>query len=60
VLEPAGGGRRAEGFTSMLEAGDDLARAAFARAGYTMDFAPLLAESVILNGGYRCASQHVR
>lgn len=61
VLEPApGGGRRAEGFTSMLDTGDALAVAAFRRAGYTMDFAPLLAESVILNGGYRCASQHVR
>ena len=60
VLEPATGGRRAEGFTSMLAAGDDVARAAFGRAGYAMDFAPLLAESVILNGGYRCASQHVR
>lgn len=60
VLEPAPAGRRAEGFTSMFEAGDDAARAAFGRAGYAMDFAPLLAESVILNGGYRCASQHVR
>lgn len=60
VLEPAGGTRRAEGFTSMLEAGDRQARAAFQRAGYAMDFAPLLPQSVILNGGYRCASQHLR
>ena len=30
------------------------------RAGYAMDFAPLLPQSVILNGGYRCASQHLR
>ena len=60
VLETVGGARRAEGFASGLASGDRLAAAAFARAGYTLDYVPVLAESVILNGGYRCASQHVR
>ena len=60
VLETVDGARRAEGFASGLAAGDRRATDAFARAGYTLDYLPVLAESVILNGGYRCASQHVR
>ena len=60
VLETVDGARRAEGFASGLAGGDRHAAAAFARAGYTLDYLPVLAESVILNGGYRCASQHVR
>lgn len=60
VLETVDGARRAEGFASGLASGDRLAAAAFARAGYALDYVPALAESVILNGGYRCASQHVR
>lgn len=60
VLETVDGARRAEGFASGLATGDRQATAAFTRAGYTLDYLPVLAESVILNGGYRCASQHVR
>lgn len=60
VLETIDGAGRAEGFASGLASGDRLAAAAFARAGYTIDYLPVLAESVILNGGYRCASQHIR
>lgn len=60
VLETVDGARRAEGFASGLATGDRQAAAAFTRAGYTLDYLPVLAESVILNGGYRCASQHVR
>lgn len=60
VFETVDGRVRAEGFASGLPAGDAIARDAFARAGVTMDYLPPLVESVILNGGYRCASQHVR
>jgi hypothetical protein len=60
VLESFGDVHRAEGFSSLLQTGDREAKKAFARLGYEMDFLPPLARSVILNGGYRCASQHVR
>lgn len=51
---------RAEGFASGLPAGDRLARAVYARAGYQLQLFPSLTRSVILNGGYRCASNEVR
>jgi hypothetical protein len=51
---------RAEGFASGLSSGDRIARAAFAQSGYQLELLPLLARSVILNGGYRCASNEVR
>jgi hypothetical protein len=62
VLErpSAGAAARAEGFSGLLGAGDDLARQRFAAAGYTLDLLPPLLPSVWRNGGYRCASQHVR
>lgn len=53
-------GRRAEGFASLLPYGDERAREIFNEAGYTLDLLPPLVSSVIRNGGYRCASQHVR
>lgn len=53
-------GNRAEGFASLLDEGDTLARDAFARAGYTLTLLPPLVRSVQLNGGYRCASNHLR
>lgn len=53
-------GDRAEGFASLLDEGDALAREAFANAGYTLTLFPPLVRSVQLNGGYRCASNHVR
>jgi hypothetical protein len=51
---------RAEGFASLLPAGDRLARDAFARLGVHLDLFPPLVRSVVLNGGYRCASNHLR
>nr|MDP9121101.1 hypothetical protein [Acidobacteriota bacterium] len=60
VLETRGGRVRAEGFSSLLPRGDREAVAAFAALGCHLDLLPPLVHSVILNGGYRCASNHVR
>jgi hypothetical protein len=60
VVETPKGGARAEGFSSLLPAGDKLAREAFAGLGVHLDLFPPLVRSVILNGGYRCASNHLR
>ncbi len=60
VAETRGGRLRAEGFASLIPAGDRLARETFATAGARLDLFPPLVRSVILNGGYRCASNHVR
>ena len=51
---------RAEGFSSGLPAVDSAARAAFKSAGYELTLFPPLPRSVVLNGGYRCASNEVR
>lgn len=51
---------RAEGFSSLLAQGDDEARQAFQRLGCRLDLLPPLVRSIILNGGYRCASNHLR
>jgi hypothetical protein len=56
----ADGGARAEGFASGLAGGDEAARRAFAAAGFALDLLPPLPESVLRNGGYRCASNHLR
>ena len=53
-------GHRAEGFASLLGAGDDIARKAFDDAGYKLVLFPPLIRSIVLGGGYRCASNHVR
>ncbi|HYG64965.1 MAG TPA: hypothetical protein VEL74_20450 [Thermoanaerobaculia bacterium] len=60
VVETRGDLRRAEGFSSLLPTGDRDARAAFAAAGVRLDLFPPLVRSVVLNGGYRCASNHIR
>jgi len=60
VLETRGTVRRAEGFASLLPPVDAAAREAFAAGGYRLDLFPPLARSVVLGGGYRCASNHVR
>jgi hypothetical protein len=60
VVERRRGALRAEGFSSLLPAGDALAREAFARAGAHLDLLPPLVRSVVLNGGYRCTSNHLR
>jgi hypothetical protein len=57
--DPAGG-VRAEGFASLLPTGDAQAKETFARAGCRLDLLPPLVESVVRNGGYRCASNHLR
>ena len=51
---------RAEGFASLIPTGDRIARDAFAGLGVHLDLFPPLVRSVILNGGYRCASNHLR
>jgi hypothetical protein len=60
VVETRGGTVRAEGFGSLLPAGDRAARDVFTAAGAHLDLLPPLVRSVVLNGGYRCASSHVR
>lgn len=60
VLEERDGVARAEGFASLLPSGDRRAREVYAEAGYRLDLLPPLVGSVRRNGGYRCASQHVR
>ncbi len=52
--------KRAEGFASGLASGDTLALTAFQGAGYKLTLFPPLTRSIILNGGYRCASNEVR
>jgi hypothetical protein len=60
VVETRRDGVRAEGFASLLPAGDRLARAAFGAQGARLDLLPPLVGSVVRNGGYRCASNHLR
>ena len=60
VVETRAGKQRAEGFSSLLPAGDAQARETFARAGASLDLLPPLVRSIVLNGGYRCASNHLR
>lgn len=60
VVETRDGRVRAEGFASLLPAADRGAVEVFRRAGARLDLLPPLARSVVLSGGYRCASNHVR
>jgi hypothetical protein len=60
VLETGAEGIRAEGFASGLAAGDAAARRVFTEAGTELSLLPPLVHSVVLNGGYRCASNHLR
>jgi hypothetical protein len=60
VVESPPAGVRAEGFSSLLPAGDRAARDAFGALGVHLDLFPPLVRSVVLNGGYRCASNHLR
>jgi hypothetical protein len=60
VAETRDGRLRAEGFASLIPTADRLVRETFAAAGARLDLFPPLVRSVILNGGYRCASNHVR
>lgn len=60
TLERTVEGFQAEGFASPLESGNAIAHAAFERAGYRLHLLPPLVESIARNGGYRCASNHLR
>ncbi|HET9768412.1 MAG TPA: hypothetical protein VFS60_16290 [Thermoanaerobaculia bacterium] len=60
VVETRQRGVRAEGFAALLPSGDRRARAAFDALGARLDLLPPLVESVVRNGGYRCASNHLR
>ena len=51
---------RAEGFSYLIPRGDREARDAFAAFGVHLDLFPPLVRSIVLNGGYRCASNHLR
>jgi hypothetical protein len=53
-------GKRAEGFASLLPGVDAEVKKMFADAGYTLTLFPPLTHSIVLGGGYRCASNHVR
>ncbi|HSS49363.1 MAG TPA: hypothetical protein VLX28_10485 [Thermoanaerobaculia bacterium] len=60
VVEKRGKTIRAEGFASLIPTGDRLARDAFEGLGVHLDLFPPQVRSVILNGAYRCASNHLR
>jgi hypothetical protein len=60
VIESTVHGTRAEGFASRLPAGDLAATELFARAGVKLDLLSPLVPSVILGGGYRCASNQLK
>jgi hypothetical protein len=60
VVETRKGAARAEGFSSLIPSGDAQAREVFGTLGVHLDLLPPLVRSVILNGGYRCASNHLR
>ena len=60
VIEVGASGRWAEGFSSLLQPGDEQAGRIFGRAGYQLKLLPPLVPSVLHNGGYRCASNHLR
>lgn len=51
---------RAEGFSSLLTAGDRRAQEVFGEAGTELVLLPPLLRSIVLGGGYRCASNHLR
>ncbi|MGD8330679.1 MAG: hypothetical protein PVJ49_14695 [Acidobacteriota bacterium] len=60
VLEEVDGGVRAEGFASGMAVTDKKMREIYADAGVNLDYVAPLALSVLRDGGYRCASNHVR
>jgi hypothetical protein len=60
VLELRAEGLQAEGFASAWTSGDRLASRTFADSGASLHLVPPLVHSIVLNGGYRCASNHLR
>jgi hypothetical protein len=57
---PAGPVRSVELFSQGLPSGDRQARELFERFGYACRFFPTLRGSIVFDGGYRCASNHLR
>ncbi len=60
VVESKGSDVVAEGFAGGFPAGDRRAVEVFRAAGCRLKLVPPLVHSVVLNGGYRCASNHLR
>jgi len=60
VLERRDGRLRAEGFASRFAPGDRAATDAFRAMGCELHLLPTLVHSIVLDGGYRCASNHLR
>jgi hypothetical protein len=60
VFERAGSRLRANAFATHLDSVDRDVVARFRAAGVDLQLLPPLVRSVILNGGYRCASNNVR
>ncbi len=60
VAESGTAGASAEGFSNAFPTGDRLAEERFSRAGFALRLYPPLVASVLRNGGYRCASNHLR
>jgi len=60
VFERAGSRLRANAFATVLDSVDRDVVARFRAAGVDLQLLPPLVRSVILNGGYRCASNNVR
>ena len=60
VVETRRGVLRAEGFASGIPSADAAAEKIFTRAGVRLDLLPPLVGSIVRNGGYRCASNHLR
>jgi len=60
VAETRPDGIHAEGFSYLLPGGDEAAREVFSSLGIQLDLFPPLVRSIVLNGGYRCASNQLR
>ncbi|MFN7963081.1 MAG: hypothetical protein U0002_17605 [Thermoanaerobaculia bacterium] len=60
VITTGAGRAAAEGFASGLPATDLEVAKQFSDAGVTLNLLPPLVASVLRNGGYRCASAHLR
>lgn len=60
VLERGRRGPRAEGFSSGLQSLDQHAIDLFRVAGYELRLVPAISDSILLNAGYRCSTNHLR
>jgi hypothetical protein len=60
VVERRSGVVCAEGFASGWAPGDEAAKRVFREGGASLRLLPPLLHSIVLGGGYRCASNHLR